>query len=115
MFRLIRKPNPSTSVTACLKRTPYSGLMNLAACKFVNINKLRDPHGSAPIRRAHLDATAGRGGPKPEIRNPKPETNSNAQGSKAKNRQQCGGFGHSLLGAWGLFRASSFGFRVSAL
>src|ERR1035437_586202 len=53
--------------------------------------------------------------PKSEPRNAKPETNSNAQCSKAKNRQQCSGFGHSLLGAWGLFRASSFGFRVSAL
>src|ERR1019366_1548077 len=49
------------------------------------------------------------------MRNPKPETNSNAQWPKAKNRQQGSGFGHSLLGAWGLFRASSFGFRVSAL
>jgi len=63
----------------------------------------------------HLDTTAGRCGPKSEMRNPKPETNSNAQWSKAKNRQQGSGFGHSLLGAWGLFRASSFGFRVSAL
>src|ERR1035437_9943151 len=65
--------------------------------------------------RAHLDTTAGRGGPKSEIRNPKPETNSNAQWSKAKYRQQGSGLGHSLLGAWGLFRTSSFGFRVSAL
>src|ERR1035437_7432364 len=64
---------------------------------------------------ANLDTTAGRCGPKSEIRNPKPETNSNAQWSKAKNRQQCSGLGHSLLGAWSLFRASSFGFRVSAL
>src|ERR1035437_1033082 len=64
---------------------------------------------------AHLDTTAGHGGPKSEIRNPKPETNSNAQWSKAQNRQQGSGLGHSLLGAWGLFRASSFGFRVSAL
>jgi hypothetical protein len=63
----------------------------------------------------HLDTTAGRCGPKSEMRNPKPETNSNAQWSKAKSRQQGSGFGHSLLGAWGLFRASSFGFRVSAL
>jgi|ERR1035437_9705861 hypothetical protein len=68
-----------------------------------------------PGQRAHLDNAAGRGGPKSEIRNPKPETNSNAQCSKAKNRPQCSSFGHSLLGAWGLFRASSFGFRVSAL
>jgi hypothetical protein len=69
----------------------------------------------APETGAHLDTTAGRGGPKSEIRNPKPETNSNAQCSKAKNRQQGSGFGHSLLGAWGLFRVSSFGFRVFAL
>src|ERR1017187_3346837 len=69
------------------------------------------------IRRtgAHLGTTAGRGGPKSETRNPKPETNSNAQWSKAQDRQQGSGFGHSLLGAWGLFRASSFGYRVSAL
>src|ERR1035437_2861452 len=64
---------------------------------------------------ANLDTTAVRCGPKSEIRNPKPETNSNAQWSKAKNRQQGSGLGHSLLGAWGLIRASSFGFRVSAL
>ena len=50
-----------------------------------------------------------------QIRNPKPETNSNAQWPKAQDRQQGSGFDHSLLGAWGLFRASSFGFRVSAL
>src|ERR1035437_6524853 len=53
--------------------------------------------------------------PSAVVPNPKSETNSNAQCSKAQNRQECGGFGHSLLGAWGLFRASSFGFRVSAL
>src|ERR1035438_1862915 len=53
--------------------------------------------------------------PKSETRNPKPEPNSNAQWSKAKNRQQGSGFGHSLVGAWGLIRASSFEFRVSAL
>src|ERR1019366_4674103 len=64
---------------------------------------------------AHLDTTAGRGGPKSETRNPKPETNSNAQWTKTQNRQQGSGLGHSLLGAWGLFRASSFGFQVSAL
>src|ERR1035437_5270769 len=64
---------------------------------------------------AHLDTTAGRCGSKPEIRNPESETNSNAQWSKAQNRQQGSGFGHSLLGAWGLFRTSSFGLRVSAL
>src|ERR1035437_6436863 len=63
----------------------------------------------------HLDTTAGRCGPKSETRNPKPETNSNAQWPKAQDRQQGSGFDHSLLGAWGLFRASSFGFRVSAL
>src|ERR1039457_6422310 len=62
-----------------------------------------------------VDTTARRCGPKSEIRNSKPETNSNAKWSEAKNRQQGSGFGHSLPGAWGLFRASSFGFRVSAL
>jgi hypothetical protein len=46
-----------------------------------------------------LDTTAGRGGPKSEIQNPKPETNSNAQWSKAQNRQQDSSLGHSLLGA----------------
>src|SRR5674476_1539255 len=70
---------------------------------------------AAKALRAHLDTTAGRCGPKSEIRNSKPETNSNAQWSKAQNRQQGSGLGHSLLGAWGLFRVSSFGFRVSAL
>src|ERR1035441_2667851 len=76
-----------------------------------------DPELDAALPRwgAHLDTTAGRCGPKSETRNSKPETNSNAQWSKAQNRQQGSGFGHSLLGAWGLFRASSFGFRVSAL
>ena len=71
--------------------------------------------GRIDHRREHLDTTAGRSGPKSETRNPKPETNSNAQWSKAKNRQQGSGLGHSLLGAWGLFRASGFGFRVSTL
>src|ERR1035441_5755526 len=68
-----------------------------------------DPELDAALPRwgAHLDTTAGRCGPKSETRNSKPETNSNAQWSKAQNRQQGSGFGHSLLGAWGLLDRKS--------
>src|ERR1017187_4130474 len=62
-------------------------------------------------RRVHVGTAASKSA---ETRNPKPETNSNAQWSKAQNRQQGSGFGHFLLGAWDLFRVSDFGFGTTA-
>src|ERR1019366_561576 len=56
-----------------------------------------------------------RWGPKSEIRDPKPETNPKRQAENDENHCPPAGFEHSAIGILGLFRVSSFEFRVFML